>query len=82
MPIVNPNHCFFDSFSLKKAIATMVVSINPPPFTIGKKIALFITPDKYKLILFASAIQMPLTTAIIKVEDFTEKEIDFGIFLA
>ena len=59
-PIHKPIICTFVSFSLKKTKEITSIEISGIPLIIGKKIAVFITPDKYKLRTLLIAIPNPL----------------------
>ena len=81
IPQIIPIHCLGVSFSLKRKIEVIVASVNPPPFTMGKNTALFITPERYRFITLLSAKVIPAVAKIMQImimNFFLEK---FSVFL-
>ena len=58
-PRAKPSHWSLVRRSRKKKTDTKVVSISPPPFTMGKKMALGTSPERYRFIMLLRAIPIP-----------------------
>ena len=61
-PMIIPIHFVRDSFSLNKTEEAKIKINRFAPFRMGKKMMLFITPDRYRFIRFETAIKKPLKT--------------------
>ena len=61
-PRAIPSHWMRVRRSRKKKTDARVVRIRPPPFTMGKKMALGTVPERYRLIILLRAIPIPAVT--------------------